>query len=218
MLFPREREKKGVSFAEEDLTEVHLFVIIIFSRSCKNAMLCIARIFYPVTVLGPGNRVGIWVAGCNKNCKGCISPELRDTKNGKWMSSEQIISIVKSIQDPIDGITISGGEPFLNPKGLLEFILLVEKLTNDIIVFTGFKYNELLSDTNSKRVLNHISVLIDGEYDINTKTNNGLRGSSNQQIIVFKNHEKYFGIESCDREIQSIVFGGKLLSIGIPKG
>ena len=36
----------------------------------------VARILFPVQVLGPGNRIGIWLCGCNRACKGCSNPEL----------------------------------------------------------------------------------------------------------------------------------------------
>ena len=181
-------------------------------------MLSIARVFYPVTVLGPGNRVGIWIAGCRQNCKGCISPELRNEANGRLMSTKEIIGIIKTINCKIDGITISGGEPFLHPKDLYDLLLSLELFTEDIIVFTGLKYEELIEDKDSYNALRHISVLIDGEYDRKRKVDKGLRGSSNQQIIILKNPEKYSNLELCDRKIQNVLFGEKLLSIGIPKG
>ena len=34
------------------------------------------RILYPVTSLGPGKRLCIWVSGCNARCEGCANPEL----------------------------------------------------------------------------------------------------------------------------------------------
>ena len=36
----------------------------------------IARILYPVEVLGPGKRIGIWFCGCPRRCEGCSNPEL----------------------------------------------------------------------------------------------------------------------------------------------
>ena len=44
-------------------------------------MIYVARILYPVKVLGPGNRVGIWLAGCDHKCLGCSNPELWEQKD-----------------------------------------------------------------------------------------------------------------------------------------
>lgn len=180
-------------------------------------MLSIARIYYPVTVLGPGKRIGIWVAGCNKNCLGCISPELKNEMNGRKMSTQEIIKVINLIGVIPDGITISGGEPFLHPDSLLSLVMELKKITDDILIFTGFAYEELCKDVFSLKVLENISVLIDGRYIQNLNDGIGLRGSSNQRIMCFRNAEKYNGLENSTRNIQSVFYGDKLLSIGIPK-
>ena len=36
----------------------------------------VARVLYPVRVLGPGRRVGLWLCGCQRACPGCSNPEL----------------------------------------------------------------------------------------------------------------------------------------------
>lgn len=44
----------------------------------------------------------------------------------------------------------------------------------------------------------------------------GARGSSNQKIHIFKYQEKYCGLDTCRRELQTVLYGNKLLTIGIP--
>ena len=68
--------------------------------------LSIARINYPVTTLGPGNRVGIWTTGCDRNCPGCISPELQPFDERRQLSPCEIVGIIKSVPGVIDGCTI----------------------------------------------------------------------------------------------------------------
>lgn len=181
-------------------------------------MLRIARIYYPVKVLGPGNRIGIWTAGCNKNCRGCISPELRNPNYGVEMSTNDILKILKKVDSKVEGITISGGEPFLFPKDLLELVIELEKITNDIIVFTGYDYKELLKQNDTSKVLQHISVLIDGVFDETKVSKYGLKGSDNQQIIILRDSERYLDLETCDHAIQNVLFNNRILSIGIPSG
>lgn len=181
-------------------------------------MIRIARIYYPVKVLGPGNRIGIWTAGCKKNCRGCISPELRDAKNGVEISTNDILKIIEKVDNKVEGITISGGEPFLYTKGLLELVIELEKITNDIIVFTGYDYKDLLKQNDASKVLQHISVLIDGVFDETNVSEYGLKGSNNQKIIIFRDSERYSNLETCERAIQNVVYNNRLLSIGIPSG
>ena len=37
------------------------------------ASIQINKAHFPVTVLGPGRRIGLWVQGCSIGCKGCVS-------------------------------------------------------------------------------------------------------------------------------------------------
>ena len=46
------------------------------------------RILYPVTSLGPGKRLCIWVSGCNARCEGCANPELWTQRPEQFISVE----------------------------------------------------------------------------------------------------------------------------------
>lgn len=146
----------------------------------------IARILYPVTVLGPGKRIGIWVAGCNKRCKGCANPELWDKEAYPNMSIEDLKKVLEELynkaQGKIDGVTISGGEPFLQSEELEELVAFLRERTRDILVYSGYKYEELKKDIHSAAVLKEITVLVDGEYVEAKNKGEVLRGSENQNI------------------------------------
>lgn len=183
-----------------------------------NEKISLARIYYPVKVLGPGNRVGIWLNGCNKKCPGCISPEMQFYDHSKEFAVSDIVKMLQSIKDRIDGFTISGGEPFFNPRSLSILLQSLAKICDDILIFTGFTLDELKEqesdDINS--VLNNCSVIIDGPYVKELKVEKGLRGSSNQQINIFKYHDRYSNIEIAERALQTIVYNDRVLTIGIP--
>ncbi len=181
---------------------------------------CLGRIYYPVRTLGPGNRVGIWTLGCERNCKGCLSPELRIYDKSREVSVEDVVRMIAQIKTEIDGFTISGGEPFYNPKALR---LLVEALcvvNEDILIFSGYTLEELEGQNNRdiNVVLDKCSVLVDGAYIEGLNDGKGLRGSSNQNYHIFKLFHKYEGIERAERKIQTVVFDSKVLNIGIPRG
>lgn len=178
----------------------------------------VKRICYPVNVLGPGNRLGIWVAGCNRKCFGCMSPELQTTEGCKNATVSEVISMLKQINGPIDGVTISGGEPFVYLEELNDVIEYINKyISNDIIVYTGYTLQEL----NEKKsvfvdsILSNISVLIDGEYVDDLNDGIGLRGSNNQKVHIFKNIKDYSVLFNGKRELQSFRYNKQILVIGI---
>jgi len=84
-------------------------------------------IAYPVTVLGPGHRLVVWVAGCKKRCKGCISPEMLNPKAGKKIDTSVLMKHLARINYELDGITISGGEPFDQAGAVQELLAKIKR-------------------------------------------------------------------------------------------
>jgi anaerobic ribonucleoside-triphosphate reductase-activating protein len=148
-----------------------------------------------IKTLGPGLRYAIWTQGCIHNCKNCIAPDTHPLdKNGYWLGIEEIyLEIEENMKkENIRGITISGGEPFLQAKPLVELIKRLKERTQlDIICFTGFEYSNLKNkkDESIEYILANIDILIDGKYIEEKNENNYLRGSSNQNIIFLS--ERY---------------------------
>lgn len=180
----------------------------------------LGRIYYPVKTLGPGNRVGIWMNGCNRGCAGCISPELQHYDASKEITVKELMLMIHRIQYPIEGFTISGGEPFYNPDALNEIVQSLADVCDDILIYTGYTIEELRLQENEaiNTVLNTCAALIDGSYIKELNDNRGLRGSSNQKCLIFKYQDKYKGIEIADRALQNVMYGNKVLTIGIPQG
>lgn len=180
----------------------------------------LARMYYPVKSLGPGNRVGIWMNGCGRCCTGCISPELRLYDTSKEVTVNELVQMIRSIENLIEGFTISGGEPFFKPEALNILVQSLVNISDDILIYTGYTIEELRSQNNEaiNSVLNTCAALIDGPYIKELNDSMGLRGSSNQRCLIFKYHDRYKGVETTDRILQSIVYGNKVLTIGIPQG
>lgn len=146
----------------------------------------LGRIYYPVKTLGPGNRVGIWMNGCNRGCAGCISPELQHYDASKEITVKELMLMIHRIQYPIEGFTISGGEPFYNPDALNEIVQSLADVCDDILIYTGYTIEELRLQENEaiNTVLNTCAALIDGSYIKELNDNRGLRGSSNQKCLI----------------------------------
>lgn len=183
------------------------------------AKISLGRMYYPVRALGPGNRVGIWMNGCDRGCDGCISPELQVYDPSKEVTVQEIMQMIQCIEAPIDGFTISGGEPFFNPEALNALVQSLVSVCDDILIFTGYTIEELRTRDNEavNSILHTCAALIDGPYVKQLNDNKGLRGSTNQRCWIFKHHDRYEGIENMDRTLQNIIYGNKILTIGIPQ-
>ena len=135
-------------------------------------------------VNGPGIRAVIWFQGCYHNCPMCHNPQTHAINGGKLYDIDEICD--KILKDQlIDGVCISGGEPFLQPEKLLK---ILKKLNGiNVWCYTGFLYETLLNDEKTKEILPLIDVLIDGKFEID-KFDYRLKykGSSNQRIIDVK--------------------------------
>lgn len=175
----------------------------------------VARVLYPVEVLGPGKRVGIWFCGCPRRCKGCSNPELWEFQERYKTTPETVFELIKSIsrEHDIDGFTITGGDPMFQADELQKLLGMLRTISEDIIVYTGYKYRDIASD-----MLANISVLIDGEYIEELNDNSLLRGSSNQEIYILDKtkadkYTTYFKTES--NKIQNFFTSDGVVSVGI---
>ena len=177
----------------------------------------VARILYPVEVLGPGKRIGIWFCGCPHKCKGCSNPELWSLNDRYKTTPETVFNIVSKIakENQVDGFTISGGDPFYQKEELKIFLEMIKNINDDILIFTGYE----ISDFDNEDLKN-IAVLIDGKYIEELNNNCALRGSSNQRIHILseKHKEKYDEyLKTAKNKIQNFTVSDGIISVGIHK-
>lgn len=62
------------------------------------------------TLLGPYERFVIWVHGCCFNCDGCLANNTK-VGDGQPVKIRELVGLI--LKSNTEGITISGGEPFL---------------------------------------------------------------------------------------------------------
>ena len=182
----------------------------------------IARVLYPVKVLGPGSRIGIWFAGCPRRCVGCSNPELWERKDEYEIGEVDFIELIRPLHEraPMAGFTLTGGDPFYQPKELVALLQVISGWTDDILVYTGYKKHELesMEDENVRRALSMIGVLIDGPYEESLNNGARLRGSSNQEIWILKEglkntYDSY--MHEGNNEIQNFTTSDGVVSVGI---
>ncbi|WP_067455717.1 4Fe-4S single cluster domain-containing protein [Actinomadura macra] len=162
--------------------------------------LLLAKAHYPVTTLGPGTRAGIWTQGCTLHCHGCLSRDTWDADPGKAVPVKAILGWLESLPGPVDGVTISGGEPFQQPAALAALLQGIaawrdgrqhETIGLDILVYSGYVYSRLSRTEAMREILNMCDAVITGPYV--DRLNPGGRhsesgsllwkGSANQRVV-----------------------------------
>ncbi|MFE8423461.1 4Fe-4S single cluster domain-containing protein [Tenacibaculum sp. ZH5_bin.1] len=144
----------------------------------------ISRLHFPVTTLGPGQRVGIWFQGCSLHCEGCISADTWQFKTNS-INIEEVKNLLKKWLPTCDGITISGGEPFDQEPALQNLLKFLKPYKLSLLVYSGYSFQEL----KYKKVVQEklIDVLISEPYDYTKAQTRALLGSDNQQIHFLTN-------------------------------
>lgn len=141
-----------------------------------------------------GAVVSVFVNYCSFHCLGCWNSETWDRKDDLYIPdnevAEQIIEGLNKFDlDPPIGLSFLGGDPILpqNAESTANIIRLVlEKKPNIVIgLWTGYKFEYLLKkmDENQKYILEHIDVIIDGQFEQGKKIANKRYGSYNQRVI-----------------------------------
>ena len=141
---------------------------------------------------GFGCRVTIWFSGCNRKCPGCHNPHTWDYNQGKPLLSKEVLDKIYTEvdHDYIQGITLSGGDPFdqdeQSLKELLEFIKMFKfKFPGkDIWVYSGGLYEDFIKNDIIREILIWSDVLVDGPFIKELKQLDlPFKGSTNQRII-----------------------------------
>ncbi len=135
---------------------------------------------------GPGERVGLWFQGCSRGCAGCINREMQEhaPRIRKPVSAVVMEILEAGAANPgIEGVSISGGEPLEQAEGLLALLTGLRAASGlSVLVFSGFRLEEIRRMRLGREILAKIDVLIDGPYEADNHLGRGLRGSSNQRI------------------------------------
>ena len=139
------------------------------------------------TVDGPGVRYVVFTQGCPHHCKGCHNPQTHSFDGGSYIDIDTILEDVK--KNPLlRGVTISGGEPFMQAKKIAKLLSKIDRKKLSTIVYTGFLYEDLLNNANENNgymdLLKQADLLIDGKFEEDKKNLSlKFRGSSNQRIL-----------------------------------
>ena len=142
---------------------------------------------------GEGIGVALFVQGCPFHCYNCFNSQTWDFNGGKEWNDDirrDFLNIIKQCKYS-DRVTIIGGEPLCEQNRFDVGVLISDIKTQfpqkNIWVYTGYTWEELISDVSTSNIIEFVDVIVDGRY-IDDLQNLKLkfRGSSNQRVIDVK--------------------------------
>ncbi|MBE6949495.1 MAG: anaerobic ribonucleoside-triphosphate reductase activating protein [Ruminococcaceae bacterium] len=145
----------------------------------------IAGLVQDSIVDGRGMRFVVFTQGCPHHCEGCHNPETHDPSGGKELTVDAVIK--EMLSNPMtDGVTLSGGEPFMQPQDCAEIAKAAHNAGLNVWAYTGYTFEKLLESENEavRELLNEVDVLIDGPFVLKERSLSiPWRGSKNQRMI-----------------------------------
>lgn len=192
----------------------------------KTPTLLVNKLHAPVTVLGPGRRLGIWLQGCRIHCKGCVSQDTWDFDPQRAMPVGDLLAwcrrTIAQAAEPISGITISGGEPFDQPDGLRSLLGHLQKIrgnaTLDLLCYSGYPLQTL--QAKHADILARLDAIIAEPYVDALPLEKRWRGSANQTLVTLSElgRERYrdYLDAPAPKEMQVAIDGRQIWFIGLP--
>jgi anaerobic ribonucleoside-triphosphate reductase activating protein len=188
----------------------------------------INKAHFPVTVLGPGRRLGLWVQGCGIHCRGCVSQDTWKPDHGRDMPVAQLLAWCREVtRGGFDGVTISGGEPFEQPRALSALLDGLHQwraqagLDFDLLCYSGYPLATLRK--RHARLLAKLDAVIAEPYIDSQPPTHLWRGSANQTLTTLSPRgERCYApflearADQAAKRIQMSVDGNRVWYIGIP--
>ena len=182
---------------------------------------------YPVTALGPGRRIGIWMQGCSIHCPGCVSLDTWKPDRSKAMEVDELLAWCRRVSGGVpEGVTISGGEPFDQPRPLAQLLAGLLRWRKsldqpfDILCYSGYRLEKLKKDHAG--LLERIDALICDPYVDGLPTERWWRGSDNQRLVPLSplgetRYAQYIDAPiEAPKRFQVVADGKRIWFVGIP--
>jgi anaerobic ribonucleoside-triphosphate reductase activating protein len=165
---------------------------------------------------GPGNRFVIWFQGCTLRCPGCYNPETHTTGPHEVTSVGSLLQRISTDANGLDGVTVTGGEPFEQPHGLLALARELREGTDlSLVAFSGFTLEEIRRRPLGEEILGNVDVLIAGRYSERHRLGRGLRGSANKRIHLLSGRHSLEEVEATPTAELLIDGEGRIAITGI---
>ncbi|MBI9114990.1 anaerobic ribonucleoside-triphosphate reductase activating protein [Sanguibacter suaedae] len=142
-----------------------------------------------VFVDGEGVRCSLYVSGCLFACDGCFNEAAWSFRYGRPYTTELEDRIIADLgHESVQGLSLLGGEPFLNTGVCLRLIARMRAElgpTKDVWAWSGFTFEQLLAGSPDKvELLRELDVLVDGPFTLAERDLTlPFRGSRNQRVL-----------------------------------
>jgi anaerobic ribonucleoside-triphosphate reductase activating protein len=187
--------------------------------------IAINKAHFPVTVLGPGRRIGLWLQGCSIRCAGCVSRDTWERDAAREMPLATLLDWCRGVAaGGFDGVTVSGGEPFDQPHALRALLRAFvewrarERLGFDLLCYSGYPLRTL--ERRHASILRLLDAVVPEPYVQSRPTRLRWRGSENQPIVPLTalGRSRYAdAMAEGKAELQFRVDAERIWYIGIPR-
>lgn len=153
------------------------------------------------TVDGPGIRFVLFLQGCHLKCKYCHNRDTWSIHDGTYKDLDEIYERIMRCKNyifPRGGVTVSGGEPLLQPKFIIQ---LFKKLKENNIHTCVDTSGDLPLSENIKEVLNLTDLVLLDIKHIDDKKCKDLVGRSNKLELAFAKYLSDNGIHMWIRQV-----------------
>lgn len=184
---------------------------------------------FPVTVLGPGRRLGLWMQGCSIGCPGCVSQDTWAPEAHAPMQVAEVLAWCRRVTQgqAFEGVTISGGEPFDQPDALAALLAELHRwrrqagLDFDVLCYSGHPLARL--ERQHAGLLAQLDALIPEPYVDKQPMTQLWRGSANQPLLLLSERarQRYAAFvdapaDSSSKRMQVGISGQRVWWIGLP--
>jgi len=148
----------------------------------------VAGLWHASVVEGPGRRSVLACQGCNLGCRGCFVPLTHAFDSGAVVPVDALVEfLLDPTGEPRDGVSVLGGEPFLQPVGLAALLGRLKARGVHTTVYSGYTLEALgrRHEPSVRAALQLTDLLIDGPFVAPLSQGAGeWRGSRNQRLIA----------------------------------
>lgn len=132
---------------------------------------------------GPGRRTVVWTQGCTLACPGCSNPATHAASGAGWDEPPEAVA-AWVLDQPTQGLTISGGEPMQQPEAVLELARTVRAAGRSVVLLTGYRPTELDRRWDRATLAAAFDVIVAGRYLAARRTAQALAGSANKVTLL----------------------------------